>query len=85
VDDRLTRHDLTGEEWQRLPSRTAAGTQAVAGITAAKIAPMLISSTITPKPEMNSAANSTASTSGSLPWASGQATSGAVNSRQPSA
>ena len=55
----------------------------MSGITAAKIAPMLMSSTITPNLDPNSAANSMASTSKWLPCASGHNTSGAVNSRQP--
>ena len=44
---------------------------------------MLMSSTITPNPEPNSAANSMARTIERLPCASGHSTSGAVNSRQP--
>ena len=54
------------------------------GITAAKIAPMLMSRAMTPKPEMNSAANSIARMTGLGPAAAGTSASGAVNSRQPS-
>ena len=52
-------------------------------MTAAKIDPTLMSSTITPKPDPNSAANSSASTTGRGPPASGTSSSGAVNSTQP--
>jgi hypothetical protein len=56
----------------------------VSGMTTAKIAPMLMSSTMTPKPLANSAANSIASTAAPrVADASGTSASGAVNSRQP--
>jgi hypothetical protein len=53
-------------------------------MTTAKIEPMLMSSTITPKPLVNSAANSIARTTGPrADDASGTSASGAVNTRQP--
>lgn len=56
----------------------------MSGMTTAKIAPMLMSSTMTPKPLANSAANSIASTAGPRTAdASGTSASGAVNTRQP--
>jgi hypothetical protein len=56
----------------------------VSGMTTAKIAPMLMSSSITPKPLRNSAAKSITRMS-ALPWtgASGTRASGAVNTRHP--
>ena len=53
------------------------------GITAAKIAPMLMSSTMTPYPERNSAVNTMIRISGRGPVASGMRTMGAVNTTQP--
>ena len=54
------------------------------GMTTAKIAAMLMSSTITPNPLVNSAANSMTSTAAPCtPEASGTSASGAVNTRQP--
>ena len=55
--------------------------RSASGITAAKIAPMLISSIITPNPLANSAVNNSSRTSGER--ASGTSISGAVKTRQP--
>jgi hypothetical protein len=52
--------------------------RSVSGMIAAKITPMVMSSTISPNPDTNSAANSMARTSGMAPCASGHSTSGAV-------
>ena len=52
-------------------------------MTAAKIAPMLMSRIITPNPDQNSAANSIARMTGSGPPASGTRISGTGNRTQP--
>jgi len=54
----------------------------LSGITAAKIAPMLMSRTMTPNPAPNSAPNSIAKMTGRGPAASGTSASGAVKMRQ---
>jgi hypothetical protein len=53
------------------------------GITAAKIAPALMSSSITPNPEPSSARNRHRRTTGSGPPASGTSRNGAENTKHP--